>query len=150
MTQIHPMLQPATVGWCWKQPPEYASQLSISRPQKSFQGQNILGCQSQEANSVVVSILDPDKACWMKKRKLDKKYGVNQTSSTLYFVFLYFVCIFVFCLYFFYFRLFVFLYFHIQYFCIFVFLPCPLIVASSSGPRLQQRNITATINTLFI
>ena len=42
----HLMLQPAAVGWRWQQPPGQASQFSISWPQKSFQGQNILGCQS--------------------------------------------------------------------------------------------------------
>ena len=36
----------AAVGWRWKQSPRQASKLSISWPQQSSQGQNILGCRS--------------------------------------------------------------------------------------------------------
>ena len=42
----HLMLQPAAVGWGWLESPGHASKLSISWPQQSPQGQNILGCGS--------------------------------------------------------------------------------------------------------
>ena len=45
-TTAHPMLQDSAVGGHWQQQPGQASKLSISRPQKSFQGQNILGLGS--------------------------------------------------------------------------------------------------------
>ena len=45
-TTAHPMLQHSAVGGHWQQQPGQASKLSISRPQKSFQGQTILGLGS--------------------------------------------------------------------------------------------------------
>ena len=66
-TTAHPMLQPAAVGWRWKQSPGQASKLSISGPQQTPQGQNIFGSGSKEAKSVPVSILDSDRVGGMKK-----------------------------------------------------------------------------------
>jgi hypothetical protein len=45
-TTAHLMLQPAAVGWRWKQSPGQASKLSISGPQQTPQGQNIFGSGS--------------------------------------------------------------------------------------------------------
>ena len=61
------LLQLSAVGWLWKQSPGQASKLSISRPQQSSQGKSLLGYGSQEASSAALSILDPDRAGWMKK-----------------------------------------------------------------------------------
>ena len=66
-TTAHLMLRPAAVGWRWQQSPGQASKFSLSLPQKPFLGENVLGCQSEEATSVLVSILDPDRVGWMKK-----------------------------------------------------------------------------------